>query len=159
MNYDYFQNSAFVFGAQHFSANLLSQFSLSKNITLQLKAGAGVIAQAALPDKYLFYGEGRKYDYASGLDVHFATGINIANKVFYNFDFVCGETRRIDNISKAYLNEFYHYTSTLRIVIDKNFSVNASSGNYFFGGFYKDYPNVLDHHFFKYVGLGYKISL
>ena len=159
MNYDYFQNSAFVFGAQSFRANLLSQFKLSRNITLQLKAGAGIIALAAVPDKYLFYGEGRKYDYASGLNVHVATGVNIANKVFYNFDFVCGETRRLDNISKAYANRFYNYTSTLRIVIHKNFTVNASSSNYFFGGFYKDYPNVLDHHFFKYVGLGYKIPL
>ena len=159
MNYDYFQNSAFVFGAQSFRANLLSQFNLSKNIKLQLKVGAGVIVLAALPDKYLFYGEGRKYDYASGLNIHVATGINIANKVFYNFNFFCGKTKRMDNISKAYANLFYNYTSILRIVIHKNVTVNASSSNYFFDGFYKDYPNVYNHHFFRYVGLGYKISL
>jgi len=159
MNYDYFQNSAFVFGAQSFRATLLSQFNLSKNIKLQLKGGAGVIVLAAIPDKYLFYGEGRKYDYGSGLNIHVGTGINIANKVFYNFNFVCGATKRVDNISKAYANLFYNFTSTLRIVIHKNLTINASSSNYFFNGFYKDYPNVYSHHFFRYVGLGYKISI
>ena len=159
MNYDYFQNSAFVFGAQSFRASLLSQFKLSENIQLQLKGGAGLIALAALPDKYLFYGEGRKYDYASGLNVHVAAGINIANKVFYNFNVVAGGTKRMDNISKAHANSFYNYTSTLRIVLHKNFTIIASSGNYFFNSFYKDYPNASNYHLFRHLGLGYKISL
>lgn len=159
MNYDYFQNSAFVFGAQSFRANLLSLINIAKNIQLQLKGGAGIILLAALPDKYLLYGEGRKYDYGSGISIHFGAGINIANKAFYNFNFVCGGTKTIDNISKSYANLFYNSTSTLRIVIHKNFTINASTSNYYFDGFYKDYPNVYDHHFFRYVGLGYKIVL
>ena len=159
MNYDYFQNSVFVFGAQSFRANLLSQFNLSEYIQLQLKGRTGIIALAALPDKYLFYGEGRKYNYASGVNVQVAAGINIANKVFYDFGFVGGGTKRMDNISKAYANSFYNYTSTWRIVLHKNLTVIASSGNYFFNSFYKDYPNVSNYHLFRHLGLGYKISL
>lgn len=157
MNYDYFQNSAFVYGPQSFKANLLSSFHLSKNIQLQTKAGIGIIVLAAVPDTYMYYGEGRKYDYASGINLQLGAGINIANKVFYNINGSAAAVKTINGYKSSH--QFFNTQSELRIVIYKNISVTASSSNYFFNGYYKNYSNVYDHFVFRHFGIGYKIPL
>jgi Domain of unknown function (DUF3943) len=157
MNYDFFSNSSFVFGVQSFGANWLSRFYLSKNVQMQIKGGAGIIPLAALPNPYMYYGEGRKYDYGSGVNIKAGAGINIANRFCYNFNFTGGEAITINGYNSAH--SFYSTSSNLRLVIYKGLSFNATSNNYIFSGNYKDYPDVKEHHVFRNFSIGYIIHL
>ena len=157
INYDFLQNAAFVYGAQSFRANLISKVMLSKKIQLQVKASAGLIALAAVHNSYMYYGEGRNYDYCSGGSIHLGVGMSIANKIFYTIN--CSGSRMITLNGYKSSHLFYHAESTLRLVIYKNLSISMAAANYFFKSNYKEYPNVHDKHLFRHFGLGYKVSL
>lgn len=157
MNYDFYNISALVFGAQSFRANLLSRFNFSKQVQLQVKAGAGMITLAALPDKYLYYGEGRNYDYCTGISFQLGAGINIANKLFYDFKCNGGKAITLNGYRSSHF--FYNTLSTMRMVIYKGLSISATTSHYIFNGYYKDFSSVSDHHLFRYFGLGYKITI
>ncbi len=157
INYDFLQNAAFVYGAQSFRANLLSKVMLTKKIQLQVKASAGLIALAAVHNPYMYYGEGRNYDYSSGGSIHLGAGINIANKIFYTIN--CSGSRMITLNGYKSSHLFYHAESTLRVVIYKNLSMSMAAGNYYFKSSYKEYPNVHDKHLLRHFAIGYKVGL
>ena len=58
MNYDYFNNSAFEYGAQSFNFKVLSEWKRDSKRNFETTIGAGIIVLAAVPDDYLYYGEG-----------------------------------------------------------------------------------------------------
>jgi hypothetical protein len=74
MNYDYYKNTAFLFGAQSFNLNLLSKFKTGRRSQVRTQVGVGGIVLGAVPDKYLFYGEGRNYDYGPGINLSAQAG-------------------------------------------------------------------------------------
>jgi hypothetical protein len=155
MKYDFFQNSSFIYGAQSFSANLFSRFHLSKNLQLQAKASAGIIPLAAVPNPYMYYGEGRNYDYCMGVHFQAGAGISIGNRLFYDFNCNAACLKTVDGYSSSHL--FYNTSSALRLVIYKKLSVSATTCNYYFNGYYKNYPDVSARYQFLHFGLGYKI--
>ncbi len=156
MNYDFYQNSSFVYSAQSFRANLLSKFIVSDNLQIQLRAGAGIIVLAAVPNPHMYYGEGRNYDYCSG--INFKTGISISlfNKLFYDFNCNAAVLTTVNGYSSSHL--VYNSTSTLSLKIYKKLSVSVSTANYDFNGYYKDYTNSGEHHFFRHFSVGYKTT-
>lgn len=157
MNYDFFQHSSFVYGAQSFRANLFSRINFSNKFQLQCKAGAGIIALASVPNTYLYYGEGRNYNYCSGFSLQAGAGINIANKLFYNFQCSGAAVKTINGFKSVHL--LYSTSSELRVTVYKNLTISVASSNYFFNGYYADFATVSDHHSFRHFGLGYKIML
>jgi hypothetical protein len=157
MNYDYLQNAHFVYGAQGIRTNLFSKYNISKNIQLQLKAGAGIITLAAVPNTYMYYGEGRNYDYCSGVSFHVGAGLNLYNKVFFTFNSNAAETMTVNGYKSSHL--FHNTRAELRVVLYKHLTVTASNSNYYFNGYYKNYANVYEHLTFGQLGLGYRVAL
>jgi hypothetical protein len=157
MNYDFFNNSSFVFGVQSFEAKLLSSIRVSKNSELKLKAGVGVIPLAALPNPYMYYGEGRNYDYGMGVSVNMGAAINIVNKIFYIVNLRGGKAITINGDPSTH--SFYVVNSSLRLIIYKTLSFSANSNHYCFAGNFKNYPTSKEDHLFKYFTLGYAIHL
>ncbi len=157
INYDYYKNSSFVNSSQSLRFNILSRFDLFKTLQLNVKAGAGPITLAALPNKYMYVGEGRNYDYGLGLSYHFSTCITLANRIYYYFNFTGGRAVTVDGFESTHL--FNNRVSALRVEIYKDISISATSNNYSFNGNYKSYPLMEETFFFRYFGLGYKISL
>jgi hypothetical protein len=117
----------------------------------------GIIPLAALPNPYMYYGEGRNYDYGMGANVNLAAAINIANKIFYNINLRGGETITINGDRSTH--SFYIINSSLRLIIYKALSFTATSNHYYFCGNYKKYPTAKEDHLFKYFTLGYAIHL
>lgn len=157
MNYDYFNNSRFVFSAQSFKAIVLSRINLHKNIQLQLKTAAGLTPLAAVPNAHMYYGEGRNYDYSSGINLQVGAGINFANKICYTLN--CDGLGTITVNGYKSVHSFYSYSSQLRVQLFKNITLGMNSSNYFFNGNYTNFKNVHDHYRFDHVGIGYKLAL
>lgn len=140
MNYDYYKNTAFLFGAQSVNFKLLSNFKTGKRSRLHTQVGAGVIILGAVPDKYLYYGEGRNYDYGPGVNViaevdyerkKLGFGIGYRGSWFHTW-----------NGSKS---SYYLHTVTqhLRIALYKRFSLQMEWGVFTLNGYYQGYaPNV-----------------
>lgn len=156
MSYEYFQNSSFIYSNQSFRAKWSSRFNVSRNIQLQMNGGAGIILLAAVPNPYMYYGEGRNYDYCIGVIVQTGAGINIANRLFYDVNASATGLQTVDGYKSSHL--FYNTTSALRLVVYKNISISANSGDYYFNGYYKNYANVSDHHQFFHFSAGYKTT-
>jgi hypothetical protein len=157
MNYDLFQNSSFNYGAQSFRGNLFSKFKLSKNLQVQLKTGTGIIALAAVHNPYMYYGEGRNYDYCMGASFHTAAGINIGNKLFYNFNCNVAGLKTVNGYQSSHL--LISATSELRLVVYKNISISASTSNYYSKDNYKKYSSSSVRYQFRHFGLGYKVTI
>lgn len=157
INYEFFNNSRFSFSAQSFKANVLSSISLYKKIELQLKTGVGLTPLAAMPNAHMYYGEGRNYDYCTGINLQVGIGINIANKIFYSFN--CNGLGAVTVNGYKSFHSFYNYSSILRMKLHKKITLIMNSGNYFFNGNYTNFKNVHDKVRFDYIGIGYKIAL
>lgn len=156
LNYDFYQNSSFVYSAQSFRANLLSKFIVSDNLEIQLRAGAGIIVLAAVPNPHMYYGEGRNYDYCSGINFKTGLSISLFNKLFYDFNCNAAVLKTVNGYPSSHL--VYSSASNLSLRIYKKLSLNASAGNYYFNDYYKDYTNTTEHHLFRYFSLGYKTT-
>src|SRR5262249_6496235 len=65
-NYDYIHNTAIEYGAQSFTLKWLTDYNSGANTHVYTELGAIGVVLAAVPDDYLYYGEGRNYDYGPG---------------------------------------------------------------------------------------------
>ena len=54
-------------------------------------------------------------------------------------------------------HRYYNTVSALRVVIYKGLTFIATNSNYFFNGYYKQYPIIYDRSLFRSFGLGYKV--
>jgi hypothetical protein len=156
LNYDFFQNSTFVYGAQSVKLNFFSLHTISKNIKVQFRVGAGLTMLAAIHDPHMCYGEGRNYDYGTGGSLNAGIGINISNRLFYNFEGNVAGLKTIDGYQSSHILK--NYSSALRLVVIKNLSIHASLENYNSNGYYKNYPDISQHALFHHLALGYKFT-
>jgi hypothetical protein len=157
MKYDFYQNSSFVFSAQSFNANLLSAFKISNQLQVQLKAGAGIIALAAVPNPHMYYGEGRNYNYCSGINFQTGLSMSLFNKLFYDFNCNVALLKTVNGFPSSHAA--YNSSSKISLKIYKDISLSASTSNYYFNGCYKNYTNTTEHHLFRYFSLGFKRTI
>src|SRR5207253_58303 len=149
-------NSTFVYGAQSVKLNFLALHNISNNIKVQLKVGAGLTMLAAIHDLHMYYGEGRNYDYGTGGSLNAGIGINIANRLFYQFEGSVAALKTINGYQSYHM--LNNYSSALRLVVIKNVSINASVENYNSQGYYKNYPNISQHALLHHLAIGYRFT-
>ncbi len=155
MNYDYFKNVKLTYGAQSFTAKIFAERNIFQNSKLQLTAGAGLIALASVPDKYLLYGEGRNYDYGPGVNMTGAIGLNISDRVYYGILYNGGWFTTVNGNESNY---FLHTTvNELRVSIRRHFSLSIEGGVFQLKGDYADFPDVNDYYPFLKVAAGYRV--
>ncbi len=154
MKYDFFKNAVFVYGAQSFSGNFLAAFHISDKLQVQVKAGAGIIPLAAAPNPYMYYGEGRNYDYCVGVDLRVGLGIRLFNRLFYNVNIATAGLKTVDGYKSTHV--FSSTGSALRLVVFRNISIEAAADSYYFGGHYTKYPNAASGYQSLHLGIGYK---
>jgi hypothetical protein len=157
MNYDYMKNNFFKYGGEGIRVNYLSKFEVAPKIQLQFKAGAGILLLSAVHNTYMLYGEGRDYDYCTGVTLHLGAGINIADRVFFQFNSNAGQTATVNGYEASHI--FHNSKAELHIKIFKNLSVDGTATNYYFNGYYSKIPHVFEHYSQYYIGAGYKFSL
>ncbi len=140
MNYLYYNNASFNMGAQGFTGQLSSDYRLGPRSGIQLLLGGGVIALAAVPDPYVYYGEGRNYDYGPGVALQGGLNLNIRNRLFYNLFYRGGWFAVVDG---EHANYFLHTTvSSLRYTLSRHFTILGESSVFQLKGNYRDYANI-----------------
>jgi hypothetical protein len=156
MNYDYFLNNSFEYGGQSFNFKFLSDWNRKSRTRLRTEIGAGPIVLAAVPDDYLYYGEGRNYNYGPGFGVNANVNLDFSNKFVWNINYRSGWFITLNgNDSHFYLNAFsnefrYNFTSRL--------SVAMEVGDVTLDGNYENYPDVYKTFPYGRFSFGYRIS-
>lgn len=140
MNYDFFKNNAFEYGAQSFRFTVMSDWK-QKNPKNKVRTtvGGSIIALAAVPDVYLYYGEGRNYDYGPGIGYHAGTEISFHDVLFFNFQYRGGWFKTLNgNQSNFFLNTV---TNEVRYEPRKNLFFTLELGHFSLQGNYARYPD------------------
>ena len=157
INYDFYKNSAFYYGAQSVNANLLSAFKTGKKTRIETMAGAGLIVLAAVPDAYLYYGEGRNYDYGPGFSLMADAKLLVADKLTYSINYRGGWFTTINgNKSSFFLNTV---TSELRYYFVPAFSLGAEWGHLNLHGYYKEHPDVNEKYPYVRLSVGWRFGM
>src|SRR6202012_524307 len=155
LNYDFYNNASFEYGAQSVGLTLNSKFTPSKKTTILTRVGVGGVILAAVPDAYLYYGEGRNYDYGPGFTLTGAAGLLFANRLTWLNTYRGGWFTTINGNSS---NHFLHTVSSeLRVRLIQNISLGAEAGYFILHGNYRDYPDVNQKYPFGRLSLGIKI--
>lgn len=137
-NYDYVRNVAFFYGGQSLRINILSEFDISKKITINTQIGGGALILGAVPDRYLT--RGRDYDYGSGAAYNVSGGINFANKFFYNLKYTGGWLVTLNGNASHY---FLHtLSSEIGYHINKSLELAAEPGYLELNSHYNQHPNI-----------------
>src|SRR5215203_2826606 len=156
MNYDYFLNNSFEYGGQSFNFKFLSEWNKKSRTRVTTNVGAGFIALAAVPDDYLYYGEGRNYDYGPGIGYNGGVGLNFNNRFLCSIDFRGGWFRTLNgNKASFYLNSF---STEFRYMTRGKFSAALGLGHLSLIGNYKDYEDVNKSYPYGKVSIGYRFS-
>ena len=153
MDYNYFLNNSFEYGGQSFNYRIVSDWNRKSRTQWRTNIGAGLIVLAAVPDDYLYYGEGRNYDYGPGLGYNAGVMANFGHKFFAIFDYRGGWFRTVNgNKASFYLNVA---AAELRYFLNKRFSLNTELGTVSLNGNYRDYPDVKKHYPYGKLSVGY----
>jgi len=156
-NYDYYHNSVFYYGAQSVNLSLLSRFKPGKKTRIETQAGAGLIILAAVQDEYLYYGEGRNYDYGPGFSLLADFNLYVAEKLMFGIHYRGGWFTTVNgNASTHFLNAI---TSELRYFFTSHISLGTEWGHASLKGYFKDYPDVSHTYPYVRVSAGYKFNL
>lgn len=154
-NYDYIHNTAFFYSAQSVKFNFISEYGLFRKFKLSSSFGAGPVLLGAVPDHYLY--NGRNYDYGAGFAMNAGGGFNLANKLFYTFNYRGGWLRTINGNKSHY---FLHAVSSeLRYMFIENVSVCAEPGYFNLRGYYKDYDDVSINYPYLRVSVRYSLNI
>ncbi|MBE7171309.1 MAG: DUF3943 domain-containing protein [Williamsia sp.] len=86
LDYDYLKNAAFSYGAQHMQGRWFNQWLQPNGRSIVLIGQAGPVLLAAVPDPYLYIGEGRNYDYGSGAAAGVVFRWQLSRKLAYQVD-------------------------------------------------------------------------
>ena len=157
MNYDYYRNTAFSYGAESFNVNLLSQLKLTRKTTLQTTLGGGLIALAAVPNDFLYYGEGRNYDYCSGVSVLTSGRLNIGDRISYRINYRHNVFATINGGNSTHrLNTT---NSELKYMPGKNFFASFDWGSLILNSRYENRETTHRHYQYVRLSAGYKLSL
>ena len=156
-NYDYYHNSSFYYGAQSVNINLLSHFTTGKKTRIETQAGAGIIVLAAVPDEYLYYGEGRNYDYGPGFNLLGDVSLQVADRFNFGLHYRGGWFTTLNgNNSNHFLNTA---TADLKYFFTKQFSLGTEWGHLNLHGNYRDYNNVNRTYPYFRLSAGYRFHL
>jgi len=154
-NYDFYHNSAFEYGAQSIDLSLYSKFNTSEGVTFTTRAGVGGIVLAAIPDAYLYYGEGRNYDYGPGFSLIAQAGVSIDNKLDVIGNYTGGWFVTVNGSHSTY---FLHtITGEIRYRMFGQFSIGAEGGYFLLQGNYSDHPDIDKKYPYLRFSLGYRI--
>ncbi|WP_153798987.1 DUF3943 domain-containing protein [Foetidibacter luteolus] len=155
MNYDYFNNASFEYGAQSSNFKILSEWRRLSKTKLFSNLGAGVIVLAAVPDDYLYYGEGRNYDYGPGISVSGGIGLVANDKFLAAVNYRGGWFLTVNgNESSFFLNAV---TTELRYQFTPRLSVGMELGHFSLNGYYADYKDVSKRYPFARYSIGYRL--
>jgi hypothetical protein len=157
MNYDYMKIHFFKYGCQGIRVNYLAKFEVAPGIQFQFKAGAGILLIGAIPNTYMLYGEGRDYDYCTGVTLHLGAGVNIANRIFLQVNSNAGQTATVNGYQSSHV--YHNSKAEMHVKLYKNFTLDAAASNYYFNGYYTKLPNVFEHYSQYYIGAGYKFYI
>ncbi|MFT3679091.1 MAG: DUF3943 domain-containing protein [Ferruginibacter sp.] len=156
MNYDYYHNTAFLFGAQSFNIKLLSRYKSGKRSHILTQVGGGPIILGAVPDAYLYYGEGRNYDYGPGLNLWVETGY-YRKKFLYTMSYRGSWFHTLNGNRSSY---FLHtITQDAKMAIYKKLSLEFEWGVFVLRGSYKDYPDIKKEYPYFRISWAYKFTL
>lgn len=155
MNYDFIKNNAFQYGGQSFTFKLISNWNPKRKVRFTSEIGSGVIALGAVPDKYLFYGEGRNYDYCAGLSVTAAGSMIINNRFETELNYRGSRFQTINGNPSSYI--LNTLSADLRGYLTERFSLTAGAGQYTLNGFFKGFENVAEIYPFARFSIGYKL--
>jgi hypothetical protein len=155
-NYDYIRNVAFFYSGQSVRINLLSEYDISKKFTVNTTLGMGPIILGAAPDKYITP-NGRDYDYTMGWGVNGSAVLNLAGKLFFDFNYRGGWLATINGNSSHY---FLHTVSgELSYMLIKGFSICAEPGYYSLSGRYRDHPDIFKNYPYFKGSVKYSVNL
>lgn len=153
MNYDYLKNSAFEYGGQSMYFKLLSNWRRQRATKIYSEIGSGVVVLGAVPDKYLFYGEGRNYDYGPGLTVTANVVVSIHDLVEVELGYRGRRFQTVNGNQSSYI--LNTASAELRGKLFKRLSLVASIGENTLNGYYKDLRNVSERYPFARFSAGY----
>lgn len=153
VNYDFIKNIAFEYGAQSVQVGIVSDWNRNSDTRFHTAISGGLIILGAVPDKYLFYGEGRNYDYGPGISVAASAGIQYKNHFSAELNYRGGRFQTVDgNRSSFILNTM---SAEARAMLPKRFSLAVALGQFTLNGYYKSYKNVSERYPFFRFSLGY----
>lgn len=156
MNYDFIKNNAFEYGGQSFTFRLLSDWNRSGKTKIYTEIGSGVVVLGAVPDKYLYYGEGRNYDYGPGISLTTAVFLNVHDRFEAEFNYKGSRFKTVNgNNSSFILNTL---SADVRVMVVKELTLAAGVGQYTLNGFYKGFRNVAEIYPFARLSAGYKFE-
>jgi Domain of unknown function (DUF3943) len=138
-SYDFYSNPAFAYSAESFHLNLVSEYKL-KTITARTYIGAGTIALAAVPNAYLYYGEGRNYDYGCGLGIALASRVAVSNKLVHVLQYRRGWFKTVNGFNSSYY--LGATVSSIKYRVLRNLFAEFEWSAYFLSGKYKGYSDV-----------------
>lgn len=153
MNYDYIQNGAFEYGGQSFILKVLSDWNKGGRFGVRSEIGSGIVVLGAVPDKYLYYGEGRNYDYGPGLSVLAGLTLNAAERVEASLNYRGRRFQTVNGNRSSYI--LNTLTADIRVSPLKHLWLAAGIGQYTLNGFYKDLDNVSEIYPFGRFSIGY----
>jgi hypothetical protein len=157
LNFDYYRNSAFFFGGQSINFGINSKFKTGKRTTILTYVGAGALLLGAVPDEYLYYGEGRNYNYGPGFNLIADATLYISNKLLMATHYRGGWFGTINgNSSHFFLN---NVSSELRYFVARNISIGGEWGHNTLRGNYKNFPDVDKTFPYLRLSMGYKFGL
>jgi hypothetical protein len=155
LNYDYFRNSAFFFSGQSANFNVISAIQLGKKTKLESHLGAGWVILAAVPDEYLYYGEGRNYNYGTGLSLIVNERLHLFNSLWVALNYRGALIGTINGNQSGF--HLHATTAELRYFFTKNLSAGMEAGHFVLIGNYATQADV--HHNWPYlkasVGIGF----
>ncbi|TDO19981.1 DUF3943 domain-containing protein [Pedobacter duraquae] len=155
MNYDFIKNNAFEYGGQSFTFKLISDWNPEAKVRFNTEIGSGIIALGAVQDKYLFYGEGRNYDYCAGINVLAAASMTVNNLFETELNYRGSRFQTINGNPSSYI--LNTLSADFRAFLSQRFSLAAGVGQYTLNGFFKGFDNVAEIYPFARFSLGYKL--
>jgi hypothetical protein len=155
MNYDYLLNNSFEYGGQSFHFKLLSDWNKHSRTRLHTTIGLGPVVLAAVPDDYLYYGEGRNYDYGPGISWLGEVGLNLSDRFLWNVNYRGSWFNTLNgNESNFTLNAI---TNEFRYIFKGSFSTALEVGQLSLNGIYANYDDVLKKYPFGRLSVGWKL--
>lgn len=140
LNYDFYRNSAFFFSGQSVNFNVVSGIQVGRKDHLFSQVGAGVIILAAVPDEYLYYGEGRNYDYGTGVSLLVNERLRLFDRLVLGFNYRGALVWTINGNKSGF--HLHAVTSEVRYNFLKNLSAGIEWGHFILKGNYADKPDV-----------------
>lgn len=155
MNYDFIKNNAFEYGGQSFTFKLLSNWCKRRRTKIYTEIGSGIIVLGAVPDKYLYYGEGRNYDYGPGIHVTASTFISFRDRFEIELNYKGSRFETVNGNNSSYI--LNTLSADVRANVLKRFSLAAGIGQYTLNGFYSKLSNISEIYPFARFSMGYKL--